>query len=164
MAFDAYIKMSGIEGEATRAGFEKAMEIYSFSWGASNPSSIGTGSTGHGSGKVSVSSFNIMKKSETASAKLFQHCCTAAPIASVSVHLLKSGGEEAVEFLKYTFTDCVIESLQWSGSAGGDDTPTESLSIAFAKVEIEYKQQGTKDAKGANKGLAAWDLTKASGK
>lgn len=164
MAYDVFIKIAGIEGEATRKGFEKAIEIYSFSWGATNPSSIGTGTTGHGSGKVSISDFNIMKKSETSSAKLFQHCCSGTPIPSVSVHFLKAGGEESVEFLKYTFTDCVVSSLQWSGSSGGDNQPTESMSLAFAKVEIEYKQQGTKDAKGSNKGMAAWDITTNSAK
>ena len=32
----------------------------------------------------------------------------------------------------------MVESVQWSGSSGGDDTPTESVSFAFAKVEIDY--------------------------
>ena len=45
-------------------------------------------------------------------------------------------------FLKYTFTDVMVESVQWSGSTGGDDTPTESVSLAFAKVAIEYSEAG----------------------
>ena len=34
---------------------------------------------------------------------------------------------------KYTFTDVMVDSIQWSGSPGGDDVPTESVSFAFAK-------------------------------
>ena len=67
MAFDAFLKIDGVNGEATRKGFEKQMEILSFSWGASNPSTIGAGGGGGGGGKVSVSSFNVMKKSDAAS-------------------------------------------------------------------------------------------------
>ena len=37
MAFDTFIKLTGIDGEATAKGFEKQIVIYSFSWGASNP-------------------------------------------------------------------------------------------------------------------------------
>ena len=55
----------------------------------------------------------------------------------------------------------MVESVQWSGSTGGDDTPTESLSLAFAKVEIEYKTQDDK-GKLAVAGQASWDLTKVS--
>ena len=44
----------------------------------------------------------------------------------------------------------MVESIQWSGSSGGDDTPTESVSIAFAKVKISYSKQA--DATGAEAG------------
>jgi type VI secretion system secreted protein Hcp len=163
MAYNAFLKIQGIDGEATQKGFEKAVEIFSFSWGASNPSSMGPGATGHGSGRVSISDFNFMKKSEVSSAKLFNYCCEGTAIPTITAHLLKSGGKDTtVEFLKYTFSDCVITSLQWSGSSGGDDQPTESVSIAFAKVEIDYMQQTTKDQKGKKAGLAAWDIAKNS--
>ena len=49
------------------------------------------------------------------------------------------GTEQA--FSTYTFTDVMVESIQWSGSSGGDDTPTESVSFAFAKVAISYFKQ-----------------------
>ena len=44
-------------------------------------------------------------------------------------------------FLQYDFTDVMVESIQWSGSSGGDDTPTESVSFAFAKVKVTYNKQ-----------------------
>ena len=41
MAFDTYLKIEtpDVAGEATATGFEGQIEIYSFSWGASNPGS-----------------------------------------------------------------------------------------------------------------------------
>ncbi|BAH40914.1 MAG TPA: Hcp1 family type VI secretion system effector [Gemmatimonas aurantiaca] len=162
MAFDTFLKLAGIDGESTAKGFEKQMEIYSFSWGASNPTTIGSGSTGISAGKVSVSSFNVMKKTETASAKVFAACATGKHIATAEVVLRKAGGDAGQNpFLKYKFTDVMVESIQWSGSSGGDDTPTESLSFAFGKVEIEYLKQ-EKDGKLTVAGQASWDLTKVS--
>lgn len=160
MAFDTYIKIEGVEGEATADGFEKQIEIYSFSWGASNPTTIGSGSSGLSAGKVSLSSFNIMKKTEKSSARLFAACCKGDHFTSALVSLRKATGEGGQGvYLTYKFTDVMVESIQWSGSSGGDDTPTESVSLAYGKVEIEYKNQG-KDGKLAVAGQAAWDLTK----
>jgi type VI secretion system secreted protein Hcp len=32
--------------------------------------------------------------------------------------------------------------VQWSGSTGGDDAPTESVSFVFGKMQIDYQPQG----------------------
>jgi type VI secretion system secreted protein Hcp len=45
-------------------------------------------------------------------------------------------------------------------SSGGDDTPTESVSLAFAKVEVEYQQQDSKGGTVGKPVKAGWDLTK----
>ena len=63
-------------------------------------------------------------------------------------------------FIQYDFTDVMVESVQWSGSTGGDDTPTESVSLAFAKVAIEYSKQDTATGAMSPAGNASWDLTK----
>src|SRR5688500_12272034 len=138
MAFDTFIKIKDVEGEAMQGNHVGEIEILSFSWGASNPTTVGSGTGGLSAGKAEVSRFNIMKKSDKASPVLFQACCNGKHFADAVVTLNKASGERGQSpFLKYTFTDCMIESVQWSGSTGGDDTPTESVSIAFAKVEIE---------------------------
>jgi type VI secretion system secreted protein Hcp len=156
MAFDAFIKFTGVDGESKRKGFEKHIEIYSFSLGASNPTTIGAGGGG-GAGKVSISSFNLMKKSDITSPVLFQKCCMGEHFDKVTVTLNKAGGTAPVDFLKYEFEKVFVESIQWSGSSGGDDTPTESVSLSFGKVVITYTAQDEKGAKGAVK-TGQWNL------
>ena len=160
MAFDSFIKITGVDGESVRQGHEKEIEIYSFSWGASNPTNVGHG-TGLTAGKVSISSFNIMKKTDKASPSLFQACCVGKTYTDAVVVLQKASGTAAtpIKFLTYTFKDVMIESIQWSGSSGGDDTPTESLSIAFASVQIDYTPQGMEGDASGN-ASASWDITK----
>jgi type VI secretion system secreted protein Hcp len=153
MAYDSYVYFEGkatnanleVKGETTDTTFKakNAFEIYSFSWGASNPVTISSAKTGAGAGKVSISSFNLMKKTDGASPTLFQACCLGAHFPKVVVTLRKAGGKQE-KFIEYTFETCFIESVQWSGSSGGDDTPTESLSIAFGKVTgLYYAQTAT---------------------
>lgn len=160
MAFDTFLKIKGVEGEAMHSKHANEIEIYSFSWGASNPTTVGSGTGGLSAGKVSVSSFNIMKKTDKTSPVLFNACCNGKHFDDAIVTMNKASGDAGqAPFLTYTFTDVMIESIQWSGSTGGDDTPTESVSMAFAKVEIEYQQQDAKGAVGKPV-LGSWDLQK----
>jgi len=163
MAFDAFLKFSDkeLKGEATHAKHIGEIEIYSFSFGASNPSNIGPGQGGSSSGRASLSSFNLMKRTETSSPLLFQKCCAGEHIKEATVTLNKAGGtgKEAEPFLTYKFTGVFIESIQWSGSGGGDDTPTESLSLAYEKVSITYQKQGPTGGVGEPK-IGTWDITK----
>ena len=169
MSFDTFMafKTGGkpeIKGETTDATIGTAMtglntpfEIYSFSWGASNPVTIGSGTTGTGGGKVSISSFNIMKKSDSASPVLFTACASGSHQAAASVVMRKAGGTQ-VAFLRYDFTEVFVESIQWSGSSGGDDTPTESVSFAFKSVTIHYFPQKVDGTQGTMI-PASWDVT-----
>lgn len=160
MAFDTFLDLAGCEGESTAKDMTGKIEIYSFSWGASNPTTVGSSSTGLSGGKVSISSFNVMKKTEKSSATLFAACCNGKHFDTATVTMRKASGEGGQKaFLVYKFTDVMVESIQWSGSSGGDDTPTESLSLAFAKVEIEYQQQDSKGGAVGKPVKASWDLT-----
>jgi type VI secretion system secreted protein Hcp len=143
MAFDAFLKIKGVDGESTRKGFEKHIEIFSFSWGAHNPVDPGSAGGGTGAGRVTLSSFNIMKKVDSASPSLFGHCCTGKHFESATVTLNKASGdkETALPFLKYEFEEVFVESLQASGASGGDDKPSESVSFAFNKVKFTYTPQ-----------------------
>jgi type VI secretion system secreted protein Hcp len=167
MAFDTFLEIKGpdIAGESTAKGFEGKIEIFSFSWGASNPTTVSSASGGLSGGKVSVSSFNAMKKTEKSSADLFQACATGKHFDSAVVTMRKAGGDAGQKaFLIYKFEDVMVESIQWSGSTGGDDSPTESISLAFGKVEIEYWGQNPKKGDVKPMGQAAWNITTVSSK
>jgi type VI secretion system secreted protein Hcp len=60
----------------------------------------------------------------------------------------------------------MIESIQWSGSSGGDDTPSESVSFAFGAFSISYWPQitGTGKLDTTPAPEASWDLTKVASK
>jgi len=161
MAFDAFLNIDGVEGESTRNGFDKQIELLSFSWGASNSATMGSGGGGGGAGKASISSFNCLKATDKASPVLFQGCCAGKHYPKATVTLNKAGGDQAVNYLVYEFENVFIDGIQWSGSSGGDDRPTESLSIAFGKVTISYTpQQDTGSKAGPVRG--SWDLQKVS--
>ena len=159
MAYDAYLILDGVKGETTDDAMSKkgAMEIYSFSWGASNPVTVGSATTGSGAGKVSLASFSCMKKLDNSSANLIKNCCIGDHFKTGSVVLRKSGGSQII-YLQYDLSEVYVESYQVSGSSGGDDTPTESLSFTFAKFTMSYWPQKS-DGTAGTKVTAGWDVT-----
>lgn len=157
MAYDCYIKLGDIKGESMDSKHKDEIQVYSFSWGAAQEVSFGEG-TGGGSSKVEISHFNFMKKSDKASPVLFQKCCSGEHIKDALVTLRKAG-TSPVEYLKYKFSDVMIASVQWSGSSGGDDTPTESVSLAFGKCEVDYQPQGTTGKPEGGPIHGGWNLT-----
>lgn len=145
MAFDTFLKLTPERaGEATADGHTGEIEVLSFSMGASMPSTVSTG-TGLTAGKASLSSFNLMKKTDKASPILFQDCCVGTHFTDAVVTLRKAANGEQKAFLTYTFKDLMVESVQWSGSTGGDDTPMESMSVAFVECKVEYLPQADAD-------------------
>lgn len=155
MAFDAYLKLEGVEGEATRKGYEKQLFLESFSFGA-NQSATRVG-TGAGAGKVQISDFNITKRTDKSTAKLFQACCEGKHFPKAVVSILKAGGTNPIDYLKYEFKELFVTSIQWSGASGGDDTPMESVAFAFSAVVVTYTEQKPDGSKGAAI-VAGWDL------
>jgi type VI secretion system secreted protein Hcp len=160
VAFDAYLKFGSkeIQGESTAKGFDKSIEILSFSMGASNPVTIGSSSRGGGAGKASLSSFSFMKLCDAASPILFQECCKGTHFPKVEVVLRKAGGKP-VDYLKYEFEKCYIDSVQWSGSSGGDDRPVESCSLTFGKMTVTYTPQDDKGNPVGEPQIGMYDVT-----
>jgi type VI secretion system secreted protein Hcp len=166
MASDFYLKIDGVKGETTAKGLADFMEVASFSFGATNPSTVGSHGGGSGAGKVAMSNFNIMKRSDKASPHLFQMCCTGEHAATAEMHIKKASGKDGEQqtFIKYAFTEVYIDSVQWSGSSGGDTYPTESLSFSFATVTVSYYGQDEKGKIATKSEDASWNLLANSAK
>lgn len=162
MAFDAFMKLTGVDGPVTRKGLEKFIEVLSYSFGASQSISA-EASGGMSGGKPTISSMSLMKRTDATSPGLFATCCGGKHYPEVLIQLFKSGGTNQVKFLEYKLTKVFIESVQWSGSGGGDDTPMESLSLAFQKIEMTYMPQDEKGGVGKPQ-IAMYDTANASTK
>jgi type VI secretion system secreted protein Hcp len=153
MPFDAFMWLENeqngapkVEGETNDVDFsaKKAFEITSFSFGASNPSSIGSAGGGSGSGKVNLSSFSISKLTDNASPSLWLACCNGGHYDNGYVTLRRAGGQAdktGSEYIKYEFAEVFVDHIQWSGSSGGDDRPMESVSFSFGAVKLTYTPQ-----------------------
>jgi type VI secretion system secreted protein Hcp len=156
MAYDAFLKLAGITGESQKAKHTGEIDLMSFSWGASNSSSVGTG-TGVSTGKVNVSDFSIMKATDSSSPVLFQKCCDGSVIATGVVTLQRQIQATATPYLVYNFQNVFVTSIQWSGSGGAGDAPMESVSFCFEVGTVDYSPQKDDGSLG-NAIHGGWDV------
>jgi type VI secretion system secreted protein Hcp len=138
MAFDAFLKMEGIEGESSDKTHPREIEIESFSWGVTNTGSAGTGGGG-GAGKAVSQDFHFTTLLSKASPSLMLACATGRHSQLATLTCRKAGGSGQVEFLKIKLMDVLVSSYQTGGNTGGDDVvPTDQFSLNFAKIDVFY--------------------------
>ena len=131
-----YIKYTGIDGDVSTTGHEKWIEFASFAFGVgrSIPMLVGK-QTGRETSAPSLSEVNLIKEMDVSSPYLFQESLKGVA-KKVEVHMTKSGADKVETYLEYVLHDCLISG--YSLSSGGDGKPTESISLAFTKIEMKY--------------------------
>ena len=145
MSVNIHIKIETIEGMSTVAGFEKQIQVESFSWGMTQTTNFST-AKGGGAGKASVQDLHFQHLVDKASPKLMLACCTGQHIPSATLTCRKVDGDAGVDFLVITLTDLLVSSVCPAGSNQGD-TPVEAVSLAFASYKVVYQEQDNKGAK-----------------
>jgi type VI secretion system secreted protein Hcp len=138
MAFDAFLKIDGIEGESSNVKHKGEIEVLSFSWNIKQTiSSVGGG--GGGAGKAEVSDFSIVKHIDKASPQLTVAVCSGEHFRDALFTVEEPKGQKGggAAFLKIKLSDVLISSFQTAG--GGSDQPMDQVSLNFAKIEIAVR-------------------------
>lgn len=136
---DIHLKLGDIKGESTDDKHKDEIDIESWSWGASNPGSMGVGSGG-GAGKVSFSDLNFVHRVDKASPNLWKACATGEHIKEATLTSAKQG-KGPQDFLIVKMNDVLITAVSLAESNGAGSVPMENVAMQFAKVDLEYKPQ-----------------------
>jgi type VI secretion system secreted protein Hcp len=137
-AVDYFLKIDGIQGESKAVQHKNEIDIESFSWGAMQSGTFAAGGGG-GAGKVSMQDFHFTMGVNKASPTLFLTCARGDHVKDAILTCRKAGKKQQ-EFMKVTMSDCLVSSFQTDGHGGGNVTPTDQISLNFAKIEVEYKE------------------------
>lgn len=137
-AVDAFIWFDGISGETKDPAHKGWFEIKDFSFGAENPTTIGSATGGAGAGKVKFNEFTIKKMPDTASPVLQRALATGRPFRTVKIQMRKAGGDFN-QFMDYNFSNVFVSKVNWSGP--GDEGPEESITFVYGKLETRYMPQ-----------------------
>ena len=136
MAVDYYLKLDGVQGESTAEGHKDEIQLLSFSWGASNVSSV-AGTGGSGAGKVDLSDFSTMIFFDKSTPKFFKAVCLGQHIKTGTLTATKSGAGNK-PYLKVDFKELFVTSLQISASS---EVPSVSISFTYNEIKMDYSVQ-----------------------
>lgn len=164
MAFDSFLKISTIPGESTDDKHKDWIEILSFSWGVSQPSS-GAASTGgaRSAERCNHQDLSLVKVLDKASPKLFLACCKGEHIPEIKLELCRAAGDKT-KYMEYKLTDVIVSSVRPGGSAhGGESLPLEEVSFNYGKIELTYTATDHKTGKPAGDVKANWSLVENKG-
>ncbi|MFJ3076607.1 MULTISPECIES: type VI secretion system tube protein Hcp [Pseudomonas] len=164
MAFDAYLKIDGIPGEALDDKHKDWIEVLGYQYGATQATSATASSSGGASSeRVNLSDFTIRKYVDKASAKAFEACCKGQHIKEVVLNVNRAGGDK-VTYLTITLEEVVISSVNFLGNLPIDgeakaesDLPMEEIKFNFSRIKTTYTQQKRSDGAGGGKVTGGWD-------
>ena len=134
LALDIFLKIEGVDGESTSAAHKGWIEIQSWSWGASQPSTGGFGSggaTGRLTGHVT-----LIKRIDKATPLLFKRCSDGTVLALATVELTRGGAQT---YLKYELKEVLVSSIA-HGDVDGDGLLDETITLDFTGTKLTYTQ------------------------
>jgi type VI secretion system secreted protein Hcp len=136
MAVDTFLKLGDIKGESKDAKHPGEIEVLSWSWGLSQTGTMAYGGGG-GAGKANFQDLNFMHNIDKASPVLMLKCATGEHIKEATL-VSRKAGKTQQEYLIIKMNDILVTSVQTSGSS---EVPTESVSMSFSKIQLDYKPQ-----------------------
>ena len=137
MASDIFAKIGDIKGESLDDKHKDEIEVLSFSWGVTNTGSAGTGGGG-GAGRATFQDLSIVHNIDKATPKLLEACATGTHFKDATITHRKAGKGQQ-EFLIVKMNDVIITAVAHGGTTA--QPASETVTLAFAKVDFEYKPQ-----------------------
>ena len=137
MASDIFAKLGDIKGESLDDKHKDEIEVMSYSWGVTNAGSMAHG-TGGGEGKATFHDLSFIHRYDKSSPVLMQYCATGVHLKEATITNRKAGKGQQ-EYLIIKMNDVIVTGVTHGNS--GSDGATENVSVAFAKVAVEYKPQ-----------------------
>ena len=153
MPFDVFLRIDGVEGESADAKHKGEIDVLEYDWGLAAPASTRGG--GAGAGKVTFQDLRVVARTSKASPTLFLHCATGKA-AKEAVLAVRRAGAKQDDYLVLRLKTVRITSYDQTAS-DEDDTPLDDISLAFDRIEVEYRAQDPKGTLGPPV-QAGWDV------
>jgi len=156
MAVDMFLELEGVKGETVDKTFKSknAIDVLAWNWGMSNTGTFHHGSGG-GAGKANFQDIAVTKHVDKATADLMLFCANGKHLAKGTLTCRKAG-DNPLEYMKISMQQILVSSYA-TGGAAGDERTTETVTLNFAKVKVEYFMQSASGGKEPG-GQMGWDI------
>jgi type VI secretion system secreted protein Hcp len=137
MAADIFAKIGDIKGESFDDKHKDEIEVLSYSWGVGTSLITSGGGGGSSAGKAMFQDLHITHHIDKASPQLMRACAVGEHLKEATITQRKAGKGQQ-EYLVIKLSDIIVTAVSPSSA---DQGSAESVSLAFAKVDFEYRPQ-----------------------
>ncbi|MBD3317601.1 MAG: type VI secretion system tube protein Hcp [Chitinivibrionales bacterium] len=158
MAFDAYLQIEGIEGDATDANHLGWIQLQSYSHNVKNETTGQSMGGHHTGGRCHHEDILVIKPLDGSSPSLALACCQGKSHPSAVIELCRSGasGLDMVPYQKVELTDVVVTGV--APKAGeNDEFPIEQIRMTYGSIKWTYTKTDT-SGRPTGEVVTGWDL------
>ena len=154
MAFDAFIKIEGIPGEALDEQYRDWIEIAGYSFGAHQSTSATASSAGGASsGRTTLTNFTFTKLLDKSSCKILEASCAGEHLAKVTLALSRAGADK-LKYLEIALEEVIIADYM---QTAGNGVPLEVVQLDYGRIKTTYIQQKRSDGSSGGNITGGWD-------
>jgi type VI secretion system secreted protein Hcp len=155
MAFDAFIKIDGIEGESTDDQHQSWIEVLHHQMGITQKVSTTASSAGGGTtGRATFQDLSFTKLLDKATPKLALACADGTHIDKIVPEVCRAGTDK-VKFMTFELSNCIISKVLMES---GGSLPFENVGITYGRVQWCYTLQIRAGGGAAGNVATGWDL------
>jgi type VI secretion system secreted protein Hcp len=141
-AVDAYLKIEGVKGDST--AHKDWIDLTSWQWGATRGQAGGSLREAIVAANTpNVHQVTITKAIDVASL-WFKQCVAKGCHAPTAQLMMRKAGGEQTRYVVYMFNDVMVSHY---AVGGGGDRPSETVTLKFASLKLQYEPTGGEKAK-----------------
>lgn len=154
MAFDAFVKIEGVPGEALDDQYRDWIEITSYNFGTHQSTSATASSAGGASsGRTTMTNFVFTKALDKSSCKLIEASCAGEHLKEVRFVLCRAGASK-LKYFEVILEEVIIADYMQSASSG---VPLEIVQLDYGRIKTTYTQQKRSDGGAGGNVTGGWD-------
>ncbi len=157
MAFETFMKASGVSGESKDESHAGWIELLAVGWGVKKTPRATPGETA----RMIAEDFVVTKALDTSSGLLVKALCENKLLGDVTIEFCRSDGQSKMKFMEWKFTNCHVTNYRMDSREASDvreTLPVEVFSFNYEKFKTTYVQQKRSDGTGGGSVMAGWDL------
>ena len=157
MAFDAFARIDGIEGESTDEIYQGWIELLNYSVAVNQRvSSTASSAGGAGAERANFQDLSFEKALDKSTPKLALACASGTHINNIIIEVCRAGSDK-IKFMEYKLTNCIISRV---ATESGGAFPFDKVSINYGKIQWSYIVQKRSGGGQAEHIASGWDLQK----
>ncbi|MGH9446053.1 MAG: Hcp family type VI secretion system effector [Terriglobia bacterium] len=144
-----------IPGECKVKGYEKKIELLSYSHGVAMQITGDQSNAARTSGKPNHQDFTVTKFLDIASVPSYDACNKATKLGAITITVGRNDNGTVLPFIVYELGDTLLSSVSIGGGGGGK--PQETLTLNYTTIKWTYSSQKPEMGK-EGEAKANWSL------